>query len=188
LARGVHGILLCQAETAEAVAEFVRACRFPHHKTATDRLGIGSRGRGSEPTAAPIWGIDQMEYFERAEPWPLSARGELLLGVKIESPKGVANADEILAVPGLGFAEMGPGDLGLSLGFTTVQRRPYPPVMEAARAKVFGACRRNNLAFLENATLQNIGERLDAGIRVISGHSQDVARLGRAHQKRTMPV
>jgi len=83
---------------------------------------------------------------------------------------------------------MGPGDLGLSLGFTTVQRRPYPPVMEAARAKVFGACRRNKLAFLENATPQNIGERLDEGIRVISGHSQDVARLGRAHQKRTMPV
>ena len=32
LARGVHGILLCQAESADAVKEFVRACRFPHHK------------------------------------------------------------------------------------------------------------------------------------------------------------
>jgi 4-hydroxy-2-oxoheptanedioate aldolase len=28
LARGVHGILLCQAESADAVKEFVRACRF----------------------------------------------------------------------------------------------------------------------------------------------------------------
>ncbi|MBS0540940.1 MAG: hypothetical protein JSR47_19420 [Proteobacteria bacterium] len=188
LARGVHGILLCQAETADAVREFVRACRFPHHTEGTEQLGIGSRGRGSEPSAAPIWGIEQMEYFERAEPWPLSARGELLLGVKIESPLGVANAEEILAVPGLGFAEMGPGDLGLSLGFTTVQRRPYPPVMEAARATVFGACRKHGIAFLENATPETIAQRLDEGIRVISGHNREVARLGRAHQKRTLPV
>jgi 4-hydroxy-2-oxoheptanedioate aldolase len=188
LARGVHGLLLCQAETTEAVVEFVRACRFPHHKVGTDKLGIGSRGRGSEPTAAPVWGLDQIGYFERAEPWPLSPAGELLLGVKIESPKGVANADGMLAVPGLGFAELGPGDLGLSLGYTAVQRRPYPPAMEEARARVFGACRKNKLAFLENATPQNIAERLDEGIRVISGHSQEVARLGRRHQKRTMPV
>ena len=188
LARGVHGILLCQAETADAVIEFVRACRFPHHKAGTDKLGTGTRGRGSEPTAGPVWGIDQLEYFDRAEPWPLSAKGELLLGVKIESPKGVANADEILAVPGLGFAEMGPGDLGLSLGYTSLQRRPYPPEMEAARAKVIAACGKNKLAFLEGATAENIAQRLDEGVRVISGHNPEVAKIGRVHQKRTMPV
>jgi 4-hydroxy-2-oxoheptanedioate aldolase len=188
LARGAHGILLCQAESADAVREFVRACRFPHHKVGSDKLGIGSRGRGSEPTAAPIWGIDQQEYFARSEPWPLAPQGELLLGVKIESPPGVAHCEEILSVPGLGFAELGPGDLGLSLGYTTLQRRPYPPAMEAARVKVFAACQKNKLAFLEGATPKNIAQRLDEGVRVISGHNQEVARIGRAHQKRTMPV
>jgi 4-hydroxy-2-oxoheptanedioate aldolase len=188
LARGAHGILLCQAESADAVREFVRACRFPHHKVGSDKLGIGSRGRGSEPTAAPIWGIDQQEYFTRSEPWPLAPQGELLLGVKIESPPGVAHCEEILSVPGLGFAELGPGDLGLSLGYTTLQRRPYPPEMEQARARVFAACKKNGLAFLEGATPENIAQRLDEGVRVISGHSQEVARIGRAHQKRTMPV
>ncbi|MBV9583888.1 MAG: hypothetical protein JO213_03280, partial [Alphaproteobacteria bacterium] len=39
LGRGVHGILLCQAESADAVREFVRACRFPHHKNGTDKVG-----------------------------------------------------------------------------------------------------------------------------------------------------
>ncbi len=188
LARGAHGILLCQAESADAVKEFVRACRFPHHKAGTDKIGSGTRGRGSEPTASPIWGIDQQEYFERCEPWPLSPKGELLLGVKIESPPGVAHCEEILAVPGLGFAELGPGDLGLSLGHTTLQRRPYPPEMEAARAKVFAACRKNKLAFLEGATPDKIAASLDEGVRVISGHNQESARVGRAHQKRTMPV
>ncbi len=188
LARGAHGILLCQAESVDAVKEFVRACRFPHHKVGTDKIGSGTRGRGSEPTAAPVWGIDQQEYFERCEPWPLNPKGELLLGVKIESPPGVAHCDDILAVPGLGFAELGPGDLGLSLGYTNLQRRPYPPEMEAARAKVFGACRKNKLAFLEGAAPDKIAASLDEGVRVISGHNPESAKVGRAHQKRTMPV
>ncbi len=188
LARGVHGILLCQAESADAVKEFVRACRFPHHKAGTEILGGGTRGRGSEPTAAPIWGLTQEEYFARAEPWPLSPTGELLLGVKIESPAGVAHADEILAVPGLGFAELGPGDLGLALGYTTLQRRPYPPEMEAARKTVFAGCRRNKLAFLEGATPEKIAASLDEGVRVIAGHNPATAEVGRAHQKRKMPV
>jgi len=188
LARGVHGILLCQAESADAVREFVRACRFPHHKAGTDKLGTGSRGRGSEPTAAPIWGLSQQEYFNLAEPWPLSPKGELLLGVKIESPAGVDKAAEILAVPGLGFAELGPGDLGLALGYTSLQRRPYPAEMEKARAKVLAACKKNKLAFLEGATPQTIAASLDEGVRVIAGHNPETAKVGRAHQKRTMPV
>jgi 4-hydroxy-2-oxoheptanedioate aldolase len=188
LARGVHGILLCQAEAADAVREFVRACRFPHHKVGSDKLGTGTRGRGSEPTAAPVWGLDQQEYFVRAEPWPLNPKGELLLGVKIESPAGVEHCDEILAVPGLGFAELGPGDLGLSLGYTSLQRRPYPEEMEAARAKVFAACKKNKLAFLEGQTPASITAALDEGVRVIAGHNPEVAKAGRAHQKRKLPV
>jgi 4-hydroxy-2-oxoheptanedioate aldolase len=67
LGRGVHGVLLCQAESAEAVRAFVESCRYPHHSAGVDpalpspiermrgaagaasgsRLGIGTRGRGS---------------------------------------------------------------------------------------------------------------------------------------------
>ena len=86
LARGVHGILLCQAETADAVRAFVESCRYPHQTAGVDPslpspverlrgtagrerrsgggpsdadgrpwLGVGTRGRGSEPTAAAVW-------------------------------------------------------------------------------------------------------------------------------------
>src|SRR5712664_1806392 len=36
LGRGVHGILLCQAEDAAAVRAFVESCRYPHHKEGVD--------------------------------------------------------------------------------------------------------------------------------------------------------
>jgi 4-hydroxy-2-oxoheptanedioate aldolase len=215
LARGVHGMILCQAESADAVRAFVEASRYPHHALGVDpalpsplermrgrgeaavraghkgawlSLGIGTRGRGSEATAAAVWGLAQQDYMERSDPWPLNPRGELLLGVKIESPEGVANCEQVLAVPGLGYAEMGPGDLGLALGYPTLQRDPYPPEMQEARDRVFAACRKNGLAFLEGCSPENIVPRLDEGVRVIAGQHQDTATLGRAHQKRTMPV
>jgi 4-hydroxy-2-oxoheptanedioate aldolase len=106
----------------------------------------------------------------------------------LESPEGIANADAICAVPGLGFAEMGPGDLSLSLGSVKMMRDPYPPVMQSARDTVFAACQRNGIAFLEGCSPGNIVVRLDEGVRVIAGHSEETARIGRAHQRRSMPV
>src|SRR5205814_3636776 len=111
LGRGAHGILLCQAETADAVRAFVESCRYPHNTIGVDPampspvarmegevrakdggtdstgrklLGIGTRGRGSETTAAPIWGLSTEDYMDRCDPWPLNPKGELLLGVKLE--------------------------------------------------------------------------------------------------------
>src|SRR5271156_5526996 len=85
LGRGVHGILLCQAESADAVRAFVEACRYPHHRAGVDQklptplerlrgtamtgppasgtLGVGTRGRGSEATAASIWGVAPADYM-----------------------------------------------------------------------------------------------------------------------------
>jgi 2-keto-3-deoxy-L-rhamnonate aldolase RhmA len=214
LSRGVHGILLCQAETPDAVRAFIEACRYPHNLQAVDPaiptplarmsgatgirggrgsggkrlLGIGMRGRGSEGTAAPVWGTQGSEYMDRCDPWPLNPNGELMLGVKLESPEGIAQADEICAVPGLAFAEMGPGDLSLSLGHTTLLRDPYSPEMQEARDKVFAACRRNGIAFLEGCNPANIAARLDEGVRVISGGTEETSLVGRRHSRRTMPV
>nr|WP_283949469.1 aldolase/citrate lyase family protein [Limobrevibacterium gyesilva] len=210
LGRGVHGVLLCQAESAEATRAFVEACRYPHHAagvdpalpsplarmqgagrgvpSATTLLGVGTRGRGSEATAAAIWGISEQDYLARGDTWPLNPQGELLLGVKIESPEGVANCESIIAVPGIGFAEIGPGDLGLSLGYVTVRNDPYPPEMQAARDRILAACRKHKVAFLEACTPANIAARIDEGVRVVAGHRQDTAAIGRAHQKRRMAV
>lgn len=53
---------------------------------------------------------------------------------------------------------------------------------------MFRACRANRVAFLEIGTPANIKSKLDEGVRVIAGHSEKAARLGRTHQNRTMPV
>ncbi len=215
LGRGAHGVLLCQAETPGAVRAFVESCRYPHHLKGVDPylpspvermrgegsahrngadageakpLGLGTRGRGSESSAAPIWGVSEPEYRELCDPWPLSQRGELLLGVKLESPEGIARCEEILSVPGIGFAELGPGDLSLALGYREMPRDSYPPEMQEARDKVFAACRQHGVAFLEIGTPETIAQKLDEGVRVIAGHREETARIGRAHQKRTLPA
>jgi 4-hydroxy-2-oxoheptanedioate aldolase len=210
LARGVHGILLCQTENADAVRAFVESCRYPHNTIGVDpalptpmvrlkgangrvdaaagQLGVGTRGRGAETTAAPVWGLSAEDYMARCDPWPLNPEGELLLGVKLESPEGIANCEEICAVPGLGFAEIGPGDLSLSLGYRTIPREPYPPEMQKARDRILAACRNNGIAFLQGCNVDNITSRIDEGVRVIAGHSEEAAIKGRAHQKRKMPV
>src|ERR1044072_4238263 len=198
LGRGAHGILLCQAETADAVRAFIESCRYPHNTIGVDPaipsplarmegakraadggtdssgrklLGIGTRGRGSETTAAPIWGLSTEDYMERCDPWPLNPKGELLLGVKLESPEGVANCEEILSVPGLGFAEIGPGDLSLALGYRTMPRDPWPPEMQRARDRILAARRTHGVAFLQSCNVDNIVARIDEGDRVVAGAS-----------------
>jgi 4-hydroxy-2-oxoheptanedioate aldolase len=188
LARGVHGILMCQAESAEAVRAFVESCRYPINRTGVGAgLGVGTRGVGSEPSAIPIWGVDRESYIRQADPWPLNPEGELLLGLKIESAAALPHIEEILSVPGIGFAEMGPGDLSLSLGYLQLPR-PYPPEMQAARERVKAACQANGIAFLEGATPEDIKEKIDAGVRVVAGQREETARAGRAHSRREMPV
>ncbi|MBM3958554.1 MAG: hypothetical protein FJ314_02100 [SAR202 cluster bacterium] len=188
LARGVHGILLCMAESPDAVRAFVESCRYPINKAGVGKgLGTGTRGVGSEPTATRVWGVSRDDYIDKCDPWPLNPAGELLLGVKIESPRAVSNVEQIMRVPGIGFAEMGPGDLSMALGYKTIRRDPYPPEMQEAHDRVSRACRENGIAFLSGATPETIGKVIDSGARVISGGREDTAVAGRKHSQRTMP-
>lgn len=188
LARGVHGILLCQAESAGAVRAFVEACRYPINTIGVgEGLGPSRRGVGSEPSAAPVWGVDRDTYIRKADPWPLNPEGELLLGLKIESAAAIPHIEEILSVPGIGFAEMGPGDLSMSLGYPKPPK-PLPPEMQDVRERVMAACKEHNIAFLAGVQPDEVCAEIDAGVRVVGGHNEENAKLGRKHTGRTMPV
>jgi 4-hydroxy-2-oxoheptanedioate aldolase len=60
--------------------------------------------------------------------------------------------------------------------------------MREARERVFAACRKYGVPFLEGATPENVAAKIDEGVRVIAGHREDTAKVGRAHSKRAMPV
>src|SRR6266487_4007711 len=154
LATGVHGILLCHADDPGAVRAFVEAVRLPNHKEAVDHgLSEGRRGVHGASTAARVWGVSQDEYLQKADTWPLNPNGELLLGLKLEDKYALANAEENARVPGIAFAEWGPGDMGLSLGIRGAGGRgAMPPAMQQARAKVLAACKANKLFFLNTVT------------------------------------
>jgi 4-hydroxy-2-oxoheptanedioate aldolase len=190
LARGVHGLLLCHAETPGAVKAFVESCRYPFQTIGVGQgLDVGRRGTGGEGSAAPIWGLTGAEYGEKADPWPLNPNGELLLGLKIENRRALVNVDLTTRVPGIGFAEWGPGDMGMSFGYQRAPNNPYPPEMQEARARVFAACRAAGLAFLDGMNAENAAEKIDEGVRISSGGARgEAAAAGRAHAGRTMPV
>ena len=180
LATGVHGILLCHAESPDAIRAFVSACRYV--------FAGGTRGSGGQAAAAAIWGLPVDEYLRRAEPWPLNPDGELLLGLKIENTRALANADAVASVPGIAFAEWGPGDMGMSLGMPDAHDPPYPPEMLAARNRVLAVCRANGLAFLEQVTPENVVEKIGEGVMVGAGrHAEAAAAIGRRHSQRPAP-
>ncbi len=184
LARGVHGILLCHAEDPEAVRTLVQVCRYAF-RGETGGAPEGRRGAGGQGMAAYAWGVDVDEYARRADPWPLNPEGELMIGLKIENRRALERVDESLAVPGVAFAEWGPGDMHMSFGHEAGERS-YSAEIMGARRRVFDACRRNGLPFLDGTG--DLVERLDEGVRIIPGAGEDQARVGRAHTGRTMPV
>ena len=190
LATGVHGVLLCHAETPGAVQTFVESCRYPVAASA-EGLGDGRRGAGGQNDAAEIWGISPQEYIqEKADAWPLNPGGELMLGIKIENKRAMVYADVTARVPGLAFGEWGPGDMGMSLGYPDAHDPPYPEEMTAARRRVMAACRNAGLFFLNAVSADNIVSIIDEGVMMAScgRDGEQAAKVGREHTKRTMPV
>ena len=108
LARGVHGILLCHAETPGAVKVFVESARYPFHTIGVgEGLDVGRRGAGGQGNAAAIWGISTEEYMKRADVWPLNPEGEIFLGLKIENKRALNNAEATVRVPRHRLCRMG---------------------------------------------------------------------------------
>lgn len=186
LATGVHGVMLTHADTPGAIRAFMEAVRFPLHKQGLDRgLKEGRRGAHGTPTAAQIWGVSQDECLDKADVWPLNPDGELLLGVKLEDKYALTNAEESLKVPGIGFAESGPGDMALSLGVRG-PRAERDPGMIAARARIFAACKANKVFFLYSMNPQNVVDMIKEGV-MLGPANEQTAEIGRKYTNRKMP-
>lgn len=186
LAAGVHGILLCHARSPEAARVMVEASRYPFAPKVAG-LDQGFRGSGSQTYAAQIWGITANEYLRKADPWPMNKEGEILLGLKIEDSYALTNAEKTTKVPGIAFAEWGPGDMGFWLvGLPRAGgggAQEFPPVMQQARARVFKAARDAKIFFLNACNDKNVVEMLTEGVMICTGGYD----AGRKFTKRQMP-
>ncbi|MDA2939149.1 hypothetical protein MYX75_12920 [Acidobacteria bacterium AH-259-A15] len=209
LGAGVHGLVLCHARTPEAVKMFMATARYPFDRPgiADEMIPEGLRGSGSQSFAARIWGLSNTEYLEVADPWPLNPKGELLLALKLEDKYALANVEQIAVIPGIAYAEWGPGDQAMSLmGLPYLKQRslgggggrggdrvsaglpPLPaPELQAARARVFNALKANKIPFLHGSNIDNIEELIKAGVMVTHGGSEELTIKGRRFTKRQMP-
>ena len=188
LACGVHGVLLCHAEDPGAVRAFVEAARYPFQSVGVGNgLEQGRRGNGGQGNAASIWGMSGQEYQTKADVWPLNPEGELMLGLKIENRRALENAEASASVPGIAFAEWGPGDMGFSFGLPDAHDPPYTVGDGGcAGASEELPARSANVAFLDGANPENVAQRIDEGVKILSA-GEEAAEVGRQHTNRAMP-
>ena len=124
LDNGAQGIVYPHIDSAEEALRAANACRFPP-------VGKRSMGGGLQQL-----GFASMAVGEAAR----IVNEETLVVAMIESPRGVANCEEIAAVPGIDALLIGTNDLCFELGI--------PGQFEDARVgeayrKVIAACRKH---------------------------------------------
>jgi 4-hydroxy-2-oxoheptanedioate aldolase len=157
---GAYGIiapLVNNRSDAEAAAA---ACRYPPR---------GMRSYG--PTRAAYYAGS--DYFSHAN-------DEILCIPQIETVEALNNLDDILSVPGIDAAYIGPQDLTISLGLEP-QLDGEAPEYVKARARVVEACRKHGVVAAVHSTPHTAPRRVEEGFRMVlaTTDSRTLARAAR---------
>ncbi|MBI2186061.1 MAG: hypothetical protein HYU37_02920 [Acidobacteria bacterium] len=160
---GLHGVFFNGVDTPEQARAAVSYMRYPPRRDAKYPTPKGVRGAGPA-NATWIWGVTTDEYERHADVWPLNPEGDLLATMMIESAEGLANVDQIAAVPGVGSLFIGnANDLAHGLGVP----QNHPDV-EAARQKILAACKAHTIACNITAnTADDLVRRVNEGWQMI---------------------
>jgi len=155
---GAMGLMLPMVESAEEAAEIVSWTRYP-------RAGVrGAMFGGAHDDYAP---------GDIAEKMRLAEERTLVLAM-IETEKGAAKVEEIMAVPGIDGAHLGQFDLSLSLG---IPGQTGHPRIEAVIDRMLAACRANGkFAACMAPTVELARGWMARGFRMVS-YSYDVGLL-----------
>ena len=124
-----------------------------------------------------------------ADPWPMNPDGELIFGLKIENPRADANVETSVRVPGIAFAEWGPGDHGFFL-----MGRPgtyqgggeQAENMAAVRRRVLDATKAAGVKFLNACNEKNVVDQLKDGVMIFTGGDSPAADS--AASSATVPI
>lgn len=157
---GAYGIIVplvndrAQAEAAAA------ACRYPPR-------GIRSHG----PTRAAYYaGFDYLAH----------ANEEVLCIPQIETVEAMENLDDILSVPGIDAAYIGPMDLTISMGITPEQDGEAEEYVQA-RKRIVEGCRKHGVVPGVHSNPGVAARRIEEGFRLIriTGDHNTMARAVR---------
>ena len=124
LDNGAQGIVFPHVDTKEEAQKVANACRYPP---------VGKRSMGG---ALAQLGFASIPVGEAAR----LVNEETLVVVMIESPQGVANADEIAATKGVDALLIGTNDLCFEMG---IPGQFNDPKVKDAYTKVIAACRKH---------------------------------------------
>jgi len=116
---GATGVVVPMVNSAADAASAVRACRY---------APVGTRS----------WATSHRAGISRSGYNPTDVNKATLAVVQVETPEAVAHLEEILSVEGLDGVFVGPGDLGVSLGFDPA--KGTPPELREVIEIVLKAC------------------------------------------------
>lgn len=125
---GAYGIVAPMVTSAGQAQAVVASCKYPP-------AGVRSLAGGRNDLA---WETDSSTYFAQAN-------DQVVVIVQIEHARALENIDDILAVPGIDCAFVGPQDLSSSLGCKPMLESPDPRY-QAALKTITSAARRHGVA------------------------------------------
>ena len=178
---GHVGVMLQEVEAAEEVRTALAAMRFASKGGTRPDAGVG--------LAAAYWKLSEAEYREKAEPWPLNPRGELVLWAIVESKKGIANIREIAQVPGLTVIVVGAGTLGgvYSTMVADGQRVRDQEGFDAGVSAILSACKEFKVPCSHPANNpQEIAALMARGFTVFTMQRRDAAAFEAIATGRTL--
>lgn len=138
----------------------------------------GTRPESGVGLAAAYWKLTEAEYRQKADPWPLNPKGELVLWAIVESKKGIANIREIAQVPGLTVIVVGAGTLGGVFSSTGAdgQRVRDQVGFDAGVSAILSACNEFKVACSYPANNpKEIEELMARGFTVFTMQRRDTA-------------
>lgn len=144
---GANGIIVPAVSTADEARRAVEMASFPPK---------GLRGASFSRAT---------DYGRNFGPYLGGHNDSVIVVVMLETAEGAANADAILATPGVHAAFIGPYDLSASLGHPGELEHPQ---VQEARRRILTACRNRNVP---------------AGIHVVAPSAEDVrARIAEGYR------
>ena len=142
---GAMGIIIPLVNTAGEAAAAAAACRFPP---------LGERSIGAN-RALLLHGSD---YYEGAD-------AEVACMPMIETLEAIDAIDDILSVPGVDAAYVGPSDLAISMGYRPgTTAAPYLAMLD----RIVEACERHEVVPAIHCTPATVADRLARGFRMVT--------------------